>query len=252
LAQAALFVAGVASARALIALGVQPDAVAGHSVGAYAAAVVAGAIDFEVALGLVDVRGRAMAAAFPTGYGMAAIGGLDEQRVVELTQIHSRPEHAVYAANVNAGDQVVISGSLAAIDATLAAARSAGARSTRRLSVGVPSHSPLMHGITAMLERALNCADVRDARIPYAANMTGRMIRAAQRVRADLVGNVACPVRWADATRALYEIGVRTFIEMRPGRILTDLATIAFPDARAIALESSGAASAVALARREA
>jgi malonate decarboxylase epsilon subunit len=107
-----------------------------------------------------------------------------------------------------------------------------------------------MGAVGAVLDDALPAARVRAARIPYAANISGRMVRDARRIRADLVGNIAHPVRWADATGALYEMGVRLFIEMLPGRVLSDLAAAAFPAARAIALETSGLNSAVALALR--
>jgi malonate decarboxylase epsilon subunit len=246
--QRALYVAGIASARALIAAGVQPDAVAGHSVGAYAAAVIAGALDFDDGLALVDARGRAMAAAFPAGYGMGAISGLDEPQVAALAARVAQRGEPVYAANVNARDQIVVAGAASAVDATLAAAQAAGARSARRLNVDVPSHSPLMNPVVAVLDHALPAPRVTAARIPYAANISGRLVRDARRIRADLVGNIAHPVRWADATDALYEMGIRLFIEMRPGRVLTDLAAANFPDARAIALETSGLDSAIALA----
>jgi len=246
-AQRALFVAGVASARALIAGGVRPQAVAGHSVGAFAAAVIAGALDFEAGLRAVDLRGEAMAAAFPTGYGMGVIGGLDADRVEALAAAYTRPAQPVYAANVNAPDQIAIAGSRAAVDAVLAAARAAGARSARVLDVCVPSHTPLMRAITPLLAGILPTTSVRAAGIAYAANRTGRIVRDAARIRADLISNAEHPVRWADATTALYESGVRTFIEMRPGSILTDLATAAFADARAIALETSTLAATIAL-----
>lgn len=248
-AQRALLIAGVASARALIERGVRPDAVAGHSVGAFAAAVVAESLDFEVALRLVDLRGRAMASAFPAGYGMGAISGLDEWQVSAIVAQTARRERDIYAANRNAPDQIAIAGSLSAVDATLAAAHAAGARSVQRLNVAVPSHSPLMAGVTALLERALDGSAVSAPRVPYAANATGRIVRSATHVRTDLIEGASKPVRWADATCALYEFGVRTFIEMHPGRVLTDLAAAAFPDARCLSLDASGIASALAATR---
>ncbi len=249
-AQRALFVAGVASARALQHAGVSVDAVAGHSVGTYAAAVIAGAIDFVTALCLVDRRAHLMARAFPAGYGMGAIGGLSERDVAELVAENTSSAAPIFTTNVNAPDQIAVAGALPAIARVIAAARTRGARTARSLDVCVPSHTPLMHDVARALGRECASCTIRAAQVLYATNVGGRLTRDADLIRRDLGCGVSRPVRWADATRALYERGVRLFVEMRPGSNLADLATYAFSDARAVALEIAGIDSVVALAQR--
>ncbi|MFN2459757.1 MAG: ACP S-malonyltransferase [Candidatus Velthaea sp.] len=249
-AQRALFVAGVASARALAAADVRADAVAGHSVGAFAAAVSAGALAFADAARLVDLRARLMQGAFADGYAMGAVGGLDERAVTALASLASNDDTPVYAANINAPDQVVVSGNTEAVNAVLDAARVRGARSVRRLEVHVPSHTPLMRHIADELADAAARVAVTTPAMRYASNADGRIVRDAEAVRGDLSASLTRPVRWYDATRALYESGVRLFVEMLPATVLTELAAYAFPDARAVALETAGIASVAVLARR--
>jgi malonate decarboxylase epsilon subunit len=250
-AQRALFIAGVASARALIARGVEPDAVAGHSIGTFGAAVIAGSLAFEDALRLVDLRSRMMAEAFPSGYGMGSISGLDERTVTALTAAASNRRYPVYAANVNAPDQIAIAGANEAIATVLATARAQGARSTRRLDVVVPSHTPLMDHVAATMTLALEEVPLSAPSIAYATNAGGSIVRDEAAIRHDLGASVATPVLWANATRALYDDGIRLFVEMQPGDALTNLAARAFADARAVALEIDGLDAVVTLAEYE-
>ncbi|GAC1307915.1 MAG: malonate decarboxylase subunit epsilon [Vulcanimicrobiaceae bacterium] len=248
-AQYALVLAGIACARAFEARGLAVDAVAGHSVGAFAAAVACGALAFDDALRAVDVRGRAMARAFPRGYGMGAIGGLDGRAVESLVARVRADDAEIYAANVNAPDQIAVSGSDGAIEAVLALARARGARSTRRLDVVVPAHSPLMAGVETTMREALRELSFSPPRASFATNATARIVRDREAIRRDLSESIARPVRWADLTRALYERGTRLFVEARPGTTLTTLARYAFPDARAVAMDDTSLASIATLAR---
>ncbi|GAC1584796.1 MAG: malonate decarboxylase subunit epsilon [Candidatus Velthaea sp.] len=249
-AQCALFVAGVVCAHALEGAGVRAEAVAGHSVGAFAAAVTCGALRFDDALRLVDLRGRTMFEAFPAGYGMGAIGGLDPRAVTTLVERVSTAHDPVYAANVNAPDQIAVAGTEAAVEAVLALARERGARSARRLDVAVPAHTPLMAEAAHTLQRALAGVTMQPPRVAYAANATARIVRDAEAIRTDLGASITQPVLWANITRALYERGVRLFVEMRPSATLTELAQYAFADARALAMERASTASIAALAAR--
>jgi malonate decarboxylase epsilon subunit len=246
-AQRVLLVTGVASMRALGSMGLDVAAVAGHSVGAFAAAVACDALDFADALRLVDARGEAMAKAFSRGYGMAAVGGLDESEVSEIVGAAFRPEAPVYAATVNAPDQILVAGSCEGIARALEFARERGAR-TQWLPVNVPAHTVLMAPVAEELGRLFDGLDVSGTRAYYATNASGRTVRDGARIRNDLIESVARPVRWADATTALYERGVRLFIEARPGTVLSDLAARAFPEARAIALETATLAAVATLA----
>jgi malonate decarboxylase epsilon subunit len=139
--QLSLLVAGVAMARVLAAHGAAPQMVAGLSIGAWPAAVVAGVLEFGDAVRLVELRARLMEDAYPSGYGMTAIGGLTRQQLEPLlAQCHG----PVYLANLNAPRQLVISGSTPALDAVAALALAHGASRAERLAVPVPSHCALL------------------------------------------------------------------------------------------------------------
>jgi malonate decarboxylase epsilon subunit len=249
-AQLALLIAGATAARILVEEGGGPDFVAGHSVGAYAAAVAAGSLAYPDALRLVDLRARAMQEAYPHGYGMGVVIGLDERTVSLLAAESGTPKTPVHAANVNAPLQVGVSGAEDALEQTLSLAREHGARSARRLAVPTPSHTPLMAMVAAELERALADVPMNPPAVPYLSNVGGRALRDPEEVRDDLARSVERSVRWHDATTLLFELGVRLFVELPPGRVLTDLATAAFPEARAIAVADAGFGSAATLIAR--
>jgi malonate decarboxylase epsilon subunit len=249
-AQLALLVTGVTAARVLVEEGGRPDFVAGHSVGAFAAAVVAGVLAYPDALRLVDLRARAMQEAYPLGYGMGIVVGLDERTVSRLAAESATPKDPVHAANVNAPLQVGVSGADSALERVLDLAREHGARGARRLAVPTPSHTPLMAPVAAKLERALADVPVNPPAVPYLSNVGGRALRDPEEIRDDLAASVERPVRWHDATTLLFELGVRLFVELPPGRVLTDLATAAFPEARAVAVADAGGDSAVTLIAR--
>jgi malonate decarboxylase epsilon subunit len=248
--QLALLVAGVTTARILVEEGGRPDFVAGHSVGAFGAAVAAGALAYPDALRLVDLRARAMQEAYPRGYGMGVVVGLDERTVSRLAAECGSPKAPVHAANVNAPLQVCVAGADEAVERILELARRHGARRTRRLAVAAPSHTPLMAPVAAELERALSEVPMERPAVPYLSNVSSRALRDREEVRDDLARSVERAVRWHDATTLLFELGVRLFVELPPGRVLTDLAGAAFPEARAIAIADAGVGSAATLIAR--
>jgi len=248
--QLALLIAGVATARTLTDQDACPDMVAGHSVGAFAAAVTAGVLDFGDALRLVRLRGKLMDEAYPHGYGMGVVIGLTERRVRDLLEEATTPGAPVFVANVNAPAQITIAGADAGLDAAINLARRAGARKAERLRVPVPSHCPLLDPVAGELARTLAGTPLHTPAVPYASNRGGRALRDAEAIRYDLATSVAHPVRWHDATGLLFELGARLFVEMPPGRVLTDLATAAFPEARAIAVADAGVGSAATLIAR--
>src|ERR671910_913218 len=143
-AQLGLLIVGATTARILVEEGCEPDFVAGHSVGAFAAAVAAGALAYPDALCLVELRARTMLEAYPHGYGMGVVVGLDERTVSRLAAESATPKDPLHAANVNAPLQVGVSGADSALERVLGLAREHGARSARRLAVPTPSHTPLM------------------------------------------------------------------------------------------------------------
>jgi malonate decarboxylase epsilon subunit len=248
--QLALLIAGVAFGRALSAEHAMPNMVAGLSVGAFAAAVIAGSLDFGFALALVHLRGELMEKLYPCGYGMSAIGGLDEKRLTDLIAEVTSPDSPVFLANLNAPRQMVVSGAVAGLERLMEKARLAGASRAQRLNVSVPSHCGLLEPVAAELDRAMGRVKVRPPKCVYVGNRGGRPLVDAISVHRDLAGNVAHAVRWHDSTTLMFELGARLFVELPPGGILTNLAAASFPEARAVACAGSRIQSIVQLVRR--
>jgi len=249
--QLSLLTAGVAVARALQAEGVEPDFAAGLSIGAFAAAVICDALDFDAALRLVRQRAQLMEAAYPTGYGLAALVGLNELQVGALLErVQSLHHESVYLANLNGARQIVVAGSDAGLAHLMALAQQAGARRAERLAVSVPSHCELLADAAQQLSTSAAALQFRRPRIPYIGNRRGRALRSADAVRDDLVENLRYPVRWHDSMRLLAELGVSLFIEAPPGQVLSGLLHEALPEVRALAMAQSDLPHAVSLARR--
>ncbi|HLY52299.1 MAG TPA: acyltransferase domain-containing protein [Steroidobacteraceae bacterium] len=240
-------IAGVAVARALSAEGVSADAVAGLSVGAFAAAVASGALTFAESLALVKLRGESMAQAVPRGHGMTALLGLSERDALALIgRVGARA--ALYLASVNARSEVVVSGSEAALALAAEEARAMGA-GARRLRLTIPSHCLLMDGVSERLRGAMRSIELRPPQVPYVSNHRARLTREPAEIAEDLILNVSRTVRWYDSMRLLYELGCRRFFETPPGSVLSNLVKDAFADARAVPLEDTPLATALAIAR---
>jgi len=244
--QLSTLIAGVAASRALTAEGIYPTAVAGLSIGTYGAAVACGALVFRDALRLAQLRAEYMQQAYPRGYGMAAITGLTEKQLMRCI----RRADATYIANVNAPRQIVVAGSDAGLETLMADAQKAGARTVRRLDVAVPSHCVLQNDAASQLAEAFDGVKLEPPRIPYVDDRGGRARRTADAIRVDLATNLAHPVRWHDATCVLYELGAKIFVEMPPGRALSDLAREAFPDVHTFAVEGQAPAAIARALRR--
>jgi malonate decarboxylase epsilon subunit len=246
--QLATVIAGVATARAVAAEGLEADAVAGLSVGAFAAAVVSGALTLPEALTLVKLRGEEMAQAVPRGHGMTAIVGLSERDAREL--IGRVSAHApLYLASVNGPREVVVSGPDSALELAAAEARAAGA-AARRLRLSIPSHCRLMDGVSGRLRAAIGKLSLQRPRVAYVSNTRARVVREAGELAEDLILNVARTVRWHDSVTLLHELGCRVFVETPPGAVLSNLMKDSFPEARTVALEQAPLATAVAVAVR--
>lgn len=251
--QIALCVVGVAAARDLIAVGVTPEAVVGLSIGAWPAAVIAGAIDFADALRLVAVRGRLMAESYPGGYGMAAVIGLSAGRVQGLLDEHNAAAaDTLYLANVNAEQQIVVAGADRGLSTFERRAREAGAQRVVGLDMAVPSHCALLDTPAAALAERAQSVVFHDPEYAYfSANRRKRLWRGAE-IRDDLVSNMARTVYWADTARIVDESGYRLAVEMPPGHTLTRLHPAVEPPGEAIALADAGVADARALIARAA
>lgn len=233
--QIGLVVAGVASARRLADEGFDIAMCAGLSVGAYAAAVTCGALGFEDALALVKRRAELMEAAYPSGYGLAAIDGLTEHEVEALADQMAR-EHAVrvYVGNVNAPRQIVVAGSDEALEAFNARALEAGAHRARRLAVSVPSHCELLAAQSDELSSYAAQIPFQVPRALYIGNRRARPLRAPDAIREDLATNMRYTVRWFDALTSIVELGASVLVEAPPGQVLTSIAQIAFPEVPAL------------------
>jgi malonate decarboxylase epsilon subunit len=222
--QLSLLASGVAAARYLVSRGIHPSVVAGMSVGAFAAAVVADAISLSDATRLVRSRAEHMESLYPTGYGMAAIIGLSESQVSGIVEKVTTISQPVFISNLNAPRQIVIAGAIRGIEDVLEKARISGARKTELLRVCVPSHCPLMEPVARSLDRQLQEMEVRDPKSVYISNIRARAVRTAEGVKEDLANNIAHCVRWHEATAIAQELGTQTYIEMPPNHVLTDLA----------------------------
>jgi malonate decarboxylase epsilon subunit len=246
--QLCLLVAGVAASRQL---GVPTDYVAGLSIGAYPAAVVAGALGFSDALHLVSLRGELMQQAYPQGYGMTAIIGL-ELATVEglLAQVHSA-DTPVYLANINADNQVVIAGSDYAMNAVAGLAKGCGAGLAKRLAVSVPSHCPLLDAPAKNLAEAFANVPLETPALGYLSGSRARPVTNIEALRDDLAYNMCRVVDWRGTVQSAYERGVRLQIELPPGAVLTGLARRVFEQGTVIAFDGARLDTLLALLREE-
>jgi [acyl-carrier-protein] S-malonyltransferase len=243
--QPALLAIDVGAFRALENEGVEFVAAAGHSLGEFAALVAAAVLDLEAALRIVTVRGRAMQAAGDERPGtMTALLGVGAENAAALCD-EARGSDVLIVANENSPQQVVISGSVPAIERaeTLAAERRVRAV---RLRVAGAFHSPLMETAVEPLGAAIDAAEFRAPRFPIATNVTGELVADPEEIRALLKRHVVSPVRWESCMRSLLAAGAEVFVEAGAGDVLTRLAKRVLSDARAVAVGSPSEASALA------
>ena len=216
--QPAVFLHSVILAKAL---GVKPDAVAGHSLGEFSALVVAGALSFEDGLKLVSKRAMAMQKACEMQPGtMAAILGLEDS-VVE--QVCSEIEGVVVAANYNCPGQLVISGAVEAVDAACAKLKEAGARRALRLPVGGAFHSPLMEPAREELAAAIAEAPFHAPTCPIYQNVDAKPYTDPEQIKQNLIAQLTAPVRWTYIVKQMLADGVEAFSELGPGNVLQGL-----------------------------
>lgn len=221
--QPAILTASLAAFRVLESRGVVPDFVAGHSLGEYSALVAAGGVAFTDAVRLVRKRGRYMQQAVPGGVGaMAAILGLSPAQVEEICKRAADGE-VVSPANLNSPEQTVISGHAAAVKRAVELASQAGAKRAVILPVSAPFHCELMQPAQSRLEADLRQIHLSALRIPLVTNVGAEMIEQGEEAREALIRQVSLPVRWEDSMRTLIDLGVDSFAEVGPGRVLSGL-----------------------------
>lgn len=250
--QIALLIAGVAGARTLVDdYGLAPEFVAGHSVGAFAAAVTAGVLTLSEALTAVELRGRLMEHACARGdWGMSAVSGLPTTAVARLVADVRTDDDPLWVANVNAATQTVASGTDLALRRAADAASRAGAQSCERLDVAVASHCPIQGDTARLMAEHLAELPRRRPTCRYLTNTRGRVTASADVILDDLAQSVARPVQWYDGTRLLGELGVTSAVECPPGHVLTRLLSSAAPSITAISVTDSGFEAAARLAAR--
>lgn len=238
--QPALLACDVAAFRTLDAEGVTFVGAAGHSLGEFAALVAAGVLDLAPAMDIVRARGRAMQQAGQERPGtMTALlgaGAADAQTICEA----AREGDVLMVANENSPQQVVLSGSVPAIERAETIAAEHRIRAVR-LKVAGAFHSPLMEPAVEPLRQAIASVALRPPRIPVASNVSGALVSDREEIRALLERHVVSPVRWERCARALADAGADTFVEAGPGDVLTKLAKRVVPGARAVAVGSPAA-----------
>jgi [acyl-carrier-protein] S-malonyltransferase len=217
--QPALVATSLAVLAALKMEGYRPDFVVGHSVGEFAALAAAGALETEEAIALVRERGLAMAEAARENPGsMAAILGLADEVVEKLCAQISR----VWPANYNCPGQIVVSGEDPAVEECCTEAQLQGARRTVKLRVSGAFHSPLIERAAERLRPAVEKARFSEPIAPFMSTVTAK-IEPAQRFAALLVEQLTAPVKFTQAARELMRQGVKVFVEVGPGNVLTGL-----------------------------
>jgi [acyl-carrier-protein] S-malonyltransferase len=222
-AQPALFATSLAALQIARDAGLEPDYVAGHSLGEYTAAVAAGALSLEDGMALVAKRGQLMAGAQGERPGtMAAIIGLSPERVDDLC-ITAAKAGVVAPANLNTPVQIVCSGDEAAVIKLIELAEAAGAEKAVRLQVGAAFHSELMTTVQAEMAAAMAKVTFGDPQTPMVGNATGEVKTTATEVREALIAQIASAVLWIDCVRTLIAAGCDTFLELGSGRTLSGL-----------------------------
>lgn len=209
-----------------------PAFVAGHSLGEYTAVVASGCLSFEQGLRLVRERARLMEEAGRIEPGtMAAVLGMDREALEEVCR-----EAGVEVANLNAPDQIAISGDVAGIERAMELAKERGARRVIPLPVGGAFHSRLMRPAADGMAKALASVKFQEPRVPIIANTSGEPLSRAVQVREELERQLSAPVHWQTSVERMASAGVTEFVEIGPGKVLTGLVKRALPDAAVVNL----------------
>ena len=200
--------------------GIQPEITGGHSLGEYSALVAAGVLNFQDAVALVHKRGSYMQEAVPVGEGgMAAIIGVDRDKIVEVCQQVSA-ESPVQAVNFNCPGQIVIAGATKGVELAVEELKAAGAKKAVILPVSAPFHSTLMKPAAEKLAVELDKVTISDAKIPVVANVSAEILTKAEDIKASLVAQAASPVLWEDCVARMKEFGADVLLEACPGKTL--------------------------------
>ncbi len=238
--QPAILTCSIAAFRAMESEGfAQPDFVAGHSLGEYSALVAANAISFKDAAQTVRRRGTYMQEAVPVGVGaMAAILGSDLE-TIESVCAEVANGQICSPANINSPNQIVIAGNAEAIDRACALLKERGAKRAIRLNVSAPFHCALMMPAQQKLNADLLKLEYNELRFPIVENVSGELNTSAARVGEALTQQVSNPVQWLQSVEHLVKLGVETFVEVGPGKVLSGLVKQINRDVRCLNVENA-------------
>ncbi|MCY7481903.1 MULTISPECIES: ACP S-malonyltransferase [Bacillus] len=223
-AQPALLTTSIAILKKFEESGIKADYAAGHSLGEYTALVAAGALSFKDAVYAVRKRGELMNEAVPAGEGaMAAILGLDKAALEEVTKEVTESGHLVELANLNCPGQIVLSGTAKGVELASEKAKEKGAKRAIALEVSGPFHSALMKPAAEKFTDVLSKLDIADAKTPVISNVTADIVTSRDEIETKLIEQLYSPVRFEESVERLIDLGVTTFIEIGPGKVLSGL-----------------------------
>lgn len=222
--QPAILTVSVAALRVVSAeTGLSADYLAGHSLGEYSALVAAGAIDFCDAVRTVRARGTFMQEAVPVGVGaMAAILGVEPEILAGICAEAAQGE-VVSPANFNSPGQIVIAGHAGAVNRAIEIAKARGFRKAMLLPVSAPFHCSLMSPAADRLAETLKSVTIGSFSAPVVTNVEGKPNNNETRVRELLVRQVCAPVLWDGSVQEMTKLGVISFVEIGPGKVLSGL-----------------------------
>jgi [acyl-carrier-protein] S-malonyltransferase len=219
--QPAILTTSIAALKVLESKGIKADVTAGLSLGEYSALAASGALEFTKAVSLVKKRGKYMQEAVPEGLGaMAAIIGLDEDSIRKVCD-DCKSIGIVEIANLNCPGQIVIAGEVKAVEAASEKSKEVGARKAIMLSVSGPFHTSMLKPAAEKLEKELKDISVDDFSIPVITNVTGEIVDNKDNVKDYLKKQVMSTVLFEKSIRKMIDMGVDTFVEIGPGKVLS-------------------------------
>ena len=232
--QIAMVTTEIAILKALEERGFHADVTAGLSLGEYAALVACGAVKEETIYSLIRKRGIFMQEAYPTGGAMTAILGLDAGIIETICE---KTEGIVGIANYNCPGQIVISGEEKAVSEAAAKMKDAGAKRCISLKVSGPFHSPLLSGAGVKLRKELCNLEASKPVIPYISNVTANIVLESSQISSLLEKQVSSPVKWQQTIEKMIQDGVTDFIEIGPGKTLSNFVKKINPQANVFNVE---------------
>jgi len=219
--QPAILAVSIAAEKALESHGIKADITAGLSLGEYSALVCSGALQFEEAVKLLKKRGKYMQEAVPQGIGtMAAIIGLDEEKVKEACS-EASDIGIVEPSNFNCPGQIVIGGEIKAVEKACEKAKEKGALKAVMLTVSGPFHTSMLKPAADKLEEELKNVTIDDPVIPVITNVTGKAVESKEQIKPFLKNQVMSTVLFEKSIRTMMDMGVDTFVEIGPGKVLS-------------------------------